>query len=489
MIKHGKRVVSVLALLTLAACSVGPAYQRPAVDTPAKFKEAYLSPEQARKWMVAHPSEGVDRGRWWKIFHDTALDSLEQQALAANQNLRAAAARVKQARALVSGARSALFPELDAGFGPNRQRASNASQGLSADAGNPPLTLWRAQAGISYEADLFGRVSSTVDAATASEQQSEALLRSVQLALQADVAQGYFQLRKLDADEKLYRKTVALRQKALDLMQNRYAAGDIGELDVARAKTELSSAQSQALGIARQRAVAEHALAILLGKPPADFTFGQDPLKRIVVDVPAGMPSSLLQRRPDVAAAERAMAAANARIGAAKSAFFPSLQITGAFGYESSELSDLFKWSSRAFLLGPLVGTALSLPIFDGGKRQASLDQARAQYEEDVAKYRQTVLVAFKEVEDNLANLRILGSQMKAQDDAVQAATRAAHMLHAQYREGSISYLDVIDGDRVLLQQQRASVELDGQRVDSTIGLIRAMGGGWGPVKIARNGP
>lgn len=480
MIKHLKSALSLTALMTLAACSVEPAYHRPSVDVPAAFKEAYLSPAQAHKWMAAHPAEASGRGEWWAVFNDPGLDRLERQALAANQNLKAAAARVKEARAQLGVARSALFPHLDSGFGPLRQRTSNASQGLPADASNPPTTLWRAQFGISYEADLFGRVSSATHAAAADTQQSEALFQSVRLALQADVAQAYFHLRRLDADADLYRKTLALRSAALDLTQRQYAAGDISDLNVARAKTELASTQSEALGIARERAVAEHALAILLGKPPADFSFKSDPLKRTTVTVPAGVPSSLLQRRPDIAAAERAMAAANARIGLAKSAFFPRLDVTGSFGYESSALGDLLKWSSRTFLLGPLVGTALSLPIFDGGQRSAQLDKARATYDEDVANYRQAVLVAFQQVEDSLANLRLLGGQMNAQDEAVQAAARAATMLHTQYREGSISYLDVIDGDRVLLQQRRASVALDEQRVDSTVALIRALGGGWG---------
>ena len=492
MIKATKFLLSTGAMLVLAACSVGPRYQRPSVDTPPAFKEAFMSPEAARQWKAAQPSEDMERGQWWKVFGDTTLNALEQQAMAGNHDLEAAAARLKQARALLHGSRSALFPQVDAGFGPTRQRASNASQGLPDDAPNAPATLWRGQASVSYEADLFGRVSANVNAATADEQQSEALFRSVQLALQADVAQSYYQIRELDAEQELYRETVQLREHTLQLMQRRYSEGDIGELDVARAKSELASAQSESLGIARRRATAEHALAILLGKAPAEFSFTQDPLQRISVNIPAGLPSSLLERRPDIAAAERSMAAANARVGAAKAAFFPRLDITGAYGYESSELGNLFQWSSRAFLLGPLVGTMLSLPIFDGGQRQAGLDRARAKYEEDVASYRQKVLIAFKEVEDNLASLRILGDQTRVQDDAVKASAHAAQLLHVQYREGSISYLDVIDGDRVLLQQRRVAVQLDGERASAAVNLIRAIGGGWAagkPVKDLARGP
>lgn len=476
-------------VLLLAGCAVGPDYQRPAADIPQAFKEATLSPEAAQRWKAAQPSDDISRGKWWAVFNDAELDALQEQALAANQDLKAAAARVTQARALQSGARGELFPRLDAGFGPTRQRASNDAQGLPADAPNSPATLWRAQAGLSYEVDLFGRIASGADAATADAQQSAALFHSVQLALQADVAQGYFLIRRLDAEQELYRSTVELRDKTLKLVERRYTEGDISELDVARAKSELASAQSESLGIARLRAVAEHALAILMGKTPAEFSIAPRALQRVAVGIPAGLPSSLLERRPDIAAAERAMAAANARIGAAQAAFFPRLNITGAFGYESSQLGDLLQWSSRSFLLGPLVGTMLSLPIFDGGQRQAGVDQARARYEEDVAKYRQTVLTAFREVEDGLSSLRILGDQSQVQDAAVMSAARAAELSQIQYREGSVSYLDVIDADRMVLQQRRVAVQLDGQRAHAAVDLIRAIGGGWDGLEKPAAGP
>lgn len=464
----------------LAGCAVGPDYERPSVKVPAAFKEATLSPEAAQRWKAAQPSDAMTRGRWWEIFNDAELNALQAQAMEANQDLKAAAARVTQARALQKGASAEWMPRVDAGFGASRQRASNASRGLSAEAPNPPLTLWRAQAGISYEVDLFGRIASTVDAATADTQQREALFRSVQLALQADVAQAYFLIRRLDTEQALYRSTVELRGKTLDLVERRYAQGDISELDVARAKSELATTQAQSLGITRQRSVAEHALAVLLGKTPAEFALPAHTLERVAVGIPAGLPSSLLERRPDIAAAERAMAAANARIGAARAAFFPRLSLTGAMGYESSELGDLLQWSSRTFLLGPLVGTMLSLPIFDGGQRQAGVDLARARYEEDVAAYRQTVLGAFRDVEDGLSSLRVLGQQTDVQDAAVQSAARAARLSQIQYREGSVSYLDVIDADRVVLQQRRAAVQLDGERAQTVVELIRAIGGGWG---------
>ena len=452
-------------LLALAGCSVAPDYRRPAVDTPAAYKEAPAVPAgQEGQWKPAAPAEDQPRGQWWRVFGDETLNALESQAAAANQDLKAAAARLAQARALQGEARSERYPRVDAGFGPTRQRPSPASQGRDDDGPSQPATLWRTSLGVSYEADLFGRVSSTVAAADAELGRSEALFRSVQLALQADVAQAYFLVRELDAERELYAGTVELRQHTLRLVQRRFDEGDISELDLARSRSELASARAQLLGVERRRAAAEHALAILLGRAPADFSLPAQPLARVSVQIPAGLPSSLLERRPDIAAAERAMAAANARIGAAQAAFFPRLELTGALGYESSQLGNLFEWSSRTFLLGPLVGTMLSLPIFDGGRRQAGLDLARARYEEDVAAYRQTVLGAFREVEDNLANLRILADQSRTQDEAVQASARAARLSQIQYREGSISYLDVIDADRTVLLERRAAVQLEGER-------------------------
>lgn len=480
------RVLAGSLLMTLvAACSVGPTYKRPDVDTPQAFKEAPLPASEAGTWKSAQPSEAMQRGQWWTIFNDETLNKLEDEALSANQDLKAAAARVRESRAGLDAARSAWFPELGVGFGPTRERSSPASQGLPQNAYVPPVTLWRAQSTVSYEAPLFGRVSDNVAASRADSQQSEALFRSVQLALQADVASNYFSLRELDAEQDLYRRTVTLREEGLKLVKHRYDAGEVSELDLQQATNSLASAKADAAGIARQRAASEHALAVLLGKPPAEFSFSQQPLEPVLARVPAGLPSSLLERRPDIAAAERAMAAANARVGLAKSAFFPQLDITGAFGYEASGLSQLFNWSSRTFLLGPFAGTALTLPIFDGGRRKADLTRARAQYDEQVANYRQQVLNAFREVEDSLADLRLLDDQIKAQNDAVNAAARAQHLSEAQYREGQVNYLDVLDSQRTVLLAQRQASQLAGAQAVATVSLIRALGGGWGDPKPA----
>jgi multidrug efflux system outer membrane protein len=472
-------------LLIMAGCSLAPKYEVPSTPTTATFKEAPqkpLTPAEAGTWKTAQPSEDVARGEWWKVFEDAKLNDLEQQALDANQNLKAAAARVKEARAMNQAARAGLFPSLDAGFGPTRQQVSAASQFQPDGTTVSQQTFWRAQASASYEVDLFGRVASTVDAARADTQRSEALFRSVMLALQADVAQNYFALRELDAESEVFTNAVALRQQALKLVQRRYTEGEITELDLSRAKAELATAQSDAMTVQRLRAASEHSLAVLLGKAPAEFSMTADPIKPVNLRVPPGLPSSLLERRPDIAAAERSMAAANSRIGIAKAAFFPSLTITGVGGFESATIGDLFKWSSRAFLLGPLAGTALNIPLFDGGRRKGNLANARAVYEEDVANYRQQVLVAFREVEDSLSDMRILEDQTKTQNEAVKASQRAADLSRSQYTEGAVNYLDVIDSERTVLQARRAAVQLQGVQAASTVNLIRALGGGWGDV-------
>lgn len=467
------------SLLVLAGCSLAPAYRKPDVATPAAFKEAPATQSDNGAWKIAQPSEALARGEWWIVFGDSTLNNLEKQAADANQNLKAAAARVKEARALNQAARAGLFPTVDAGFGPTREKLSAASQLEPDGTYIPQQTLWRAQASASYEVDLFGRVSNTVSAAKADQQQSEALFRSVQLALQADVAQNYLSLRELDSEAQIFATTVDLREQALKLVQDRFNEGETSELDLARAKSELASARADAMTVQRLRAASEHSLAVLLGESPSEFSMAANPLTPIDVRIPPGLPSSLLERRPDIAAAERAMAAANARIGVAKAAYFPSLSLTGTGGFEAATLADLFKWSSRAFLLGPLAGTALTVPIFDGGRRKGNLANARAVYEEDVADYRQQVLVAFREVEDNLSDLRILDDQTKAEAEAVAASNRAAQLSREQYADGAVNYLDVIDAERTVLRSQRTAVQLSGLQATATVNLIRALGGGW----------
>jgi multidrug efflux system outer membrane protein len=458
---------SLLALVFLAGCSLAPTLEQPAVESASTFKQ--LTPEERGNWKTAQPAEAQPRGEWWRAFNDPQLDALEAEASAANQSLKAAAARVAQARALVGVANAERSPRVDAGFGPSRIKP----------AGEPASTAWRGLLTVSYEVDLFGRVADSVAAARSDFEGLQAAFRSVQLALQADVAQTYFALRQADDELALLRDTLKLREDSVRLLQRRFDLGEINELDLSRARTELSTTRSDAIALERRRAQLEHALAVLLGKAPAAFSLDPAPLAGDMPAIPAGLPSTLLERRPDIAAASRTMAAANARIGAAKAAFFPVLNLTAQGGYESGELSDLFNWSSRTWALGPLFGTVLTLPIFDGGRNQANLERSYAVLEETVAGYRQEVLVAFAEVEDSLVDVRTLDEQGQATRDAVASASRALAIAQARYRAGATGYLDVLDAQRSLLLVQRLETQIRGARAGSTVALIRALGGGW----------
>jgi multidrug efflux system outer membrane protein len=478
-------MMTALVAAALAGCSVAPPYHRPDVPVGAAFKETV--PESAQ-WKRAQPGDALTRGQWWTVFDDATLDELQADAARANPTLQAGLARLAQARAAAGVADSQRFPQVDAGAGATRLRASPASLGLPADAEVAPQTLWRAQAFASYEVDLFGRVAASVAAARADVAQGEALYHSLLLAIQADVAQNYLVLRGLDAEIKLLAETVTLREQALALVERRFAAGEIAELDVARARTELATARSEHTGLARRRAEIEHALAVLVGKAPADLDLAARPLAFTPIAVPAGLPSALLERRPDIAAAERAMAAANARIGVARAAWFPRLTLTGLLGLEAANTGDLFRASSQTWALGPLAGTALSLTLFDGGRRRANEAGARAALDESAANYRQTVLGALRETEDALAGLRILAQQAREQHDAVAAAQRAADLSTSRYRAGYVNYLEVIDAERQVLATRRVATQVERERALATVALIRALGGGWeSPPRVAAN--
>jgi multidrug efflux system outer membrane protein len=470
--KFTPRFMPLIAALVLAGCAA-PAFQQPAVDVPSGFKEA----AEDGKWKPAQPAEAQARGEWWKAFNDATLDRLINEAAAANANLAVATARVKQARALAGVAESERVPQVGAQFGVQRAKASDVALALPAGTPVAPATAWQGKLTASYEVDLFGRVASNVSAAQADAAASEATYRSVLLALQADVAQTYFRLRAADAELAFLNETVRLREENVRINQRRYDLGDIGELDLARAKTELATTRSDAIAVERQRAQLEHALAVLLGKPAAAFSAENNPLlaSATLPAIPAGLPSALLERRPDIAAAQRAMIAANARIGVAKSAMFPALRLTANGGGESEDLSDLFKWSSRTWLAGAL----LSLPIIDGGRNRANVARSEAALEEAVAAYRQSVLTAFAEVEDNLVGLRTLAGQAQAIDDAVLSARRSAELAQKLYEAGRSSYLDLLDAQRNLASAERTAVQLRGTRATTTVALIRALGGGW----------
>src|SRR5450830_649819 len=353
--------------MLLAGCSTTKPPERVDMQLPSQYREA-TSLDGA--WQVAKPADDADRGRWWTVFNEPELSNLIDAATDNSPNLAIALARVKDARANAGVVDSARKFQLNGGFGPTRQRDNNTELN----------TQWRAQVNASYEVDLIGRLSDQSRAARLDAQAQEAAYRSVLLALQADVAQQFYTIRALDSELDILQKTIALRKDELRLVQHRYDAGDTSELDLAQARTELSVVQAEEESVKRSRAQQDHALAILLGKAPAEFTLAPAPLKASTVIVPAGLPSDLLERRPDIAQAQRQLAAASARVGVAKAAFYPKLVLTGTAGYQSNQLEDLFKWSSRSWLLGPLVGTALTLPIFDGGLNKSNLARADAGY-------------------------------------------------------------------------------------------------------------
>lgn len=476
-----------LCLITLlSGCSLAPDSPVPTPDLPASFKEGKAEADTPKGvWMEAQNLEAVDRGEWWKIFGDPKLDTLEQQALTANPSLAAAAAHVETARAAVRSEASTLFPKIT--LGGNAERAQPASAGSAAFGGNAnaqlnPYTLYSAQATASYEVDVFGRVRDNEKALSFDADAQAALYRSVLLALQADVAQHYFSLRALDTERALLRDTIAMREKATRIMQKRLDVGAVGEIDVSRTQTELASAQADLTALDRRRATLEHALAVLLGQMPASFTFEASPLEAIPPEIPPGLPSTLLQRRPDIVAAQAAMEAANARIGVARAAFFPLLTLTASGGYESMALSDIFTWSNRTWALGQLGGAALTWTIFDAGRNIARVDLAQARYQEALARYREQMLIAFRDVEDNLSEQRLLAAQAAQQDEAALAAARTTRLVQRRYDEGDANYFEVVDAQRNFLAAERGAIATQGARFLATVGLIRSLGGGWGAV-------
>jgi len=468
------------AAFLLAGCAA-PAFQQPDISVPSAFKESgqqaiHIAPDGTR-WQRAAPAEQQPRGEWWLVFHDAALTALIQEASDNNASLAVAAARVQQARALAGIARADRVPQVGASVGAQRVLKSPAE--LAQPPGTPesPHTAYAARLTASYEVDLFGRVSSSVAAARGDAEASQASFRSVLLSLQADVAQIYFRLRATDAELDTLAETVRLREENVRVNQRRFDLGDIGEFDLTRARTELSTTRAEAIGLQRQRASLEHALAVLLGKPAAHYTAGASPLLdgALMPAIPAGLPSALLQRRPDIAAAQHGMEAANARIGVARAALFPELNLAASAGGVAGNFPSVFKSTGESWLLG----AALAGPIIDGARYRAGVKRSEAALAESVAAYRQTVLTAFAEVEDNLAGLRILDGQSAEIADAVQSARRSADLAQKLYDAGRSSYLELLDAQRNLAAVERSAVQLRGNRAVTTVALIRALGGSW----------
>lgn len=483
-----RALTPLLAALVLAGCASAPLPPDAQLNVPPAYKEAGTAVTPPAGWKIAEPAEDQARGAWWTGFADPTLNSLQQRAQAASPTLAAAAARVQTARAALRGSEADQLPQLNLSAGATRSKSAAAEQGLAAGTDVAPATVWRAGLGASYEVDLFRRVANSVNAAQLDAAATEASYRSVLLALQADVAQTYFQLRTVDADVGVLERGLDLRTQTLTLIQKRLSAGDVSELDVARARTDLASTRAELQGLRGTRARAEHALALLLGQAPAGFSLPPQPLAvdASVPAVPPGLPSALLERRPDVVAAQAQMQAASARVGQAKSALFPALVLTANGGYASYELKDLFEWTTRSWLSSAV----LSLPLFDGGRNRANVSRAEAQLAESVASYRQSVLQAFGDVEDKLSTLSSVREQTSSLDEALVAARRSAELADKRYRAGEDSFLTLLDAQRSLLAVERQALQLRGAWATSTVGLIRSLGGGWAePATVAQVSP
>jgi multidrug efflux system outer membrane protein len=463
--RPSKGLASALAASALAGCSLAPAYRMPAVPTAASYKE--VPGWQAAGTAVAAP------GKWWQVFDDPTLSALEERLEGGNPNLAAAAARYAQARAQARGARADLFPQVGA----------EADYGRSRSSANRPFSPGTTQtfndatvgASLSYELDLFGRIANSVRAAAAEANASGSDLAAVRLGLQAALATDYFDMRGLDARIVLLRQTVDAYGKASGLTNTRHEGGVASGIDVSRADTQLATAKSELDGVLADRANLEHAIAILLGQSPSSFSLAVADTHSAPPVTPAGLPSTLLERRPDIAAAERRVYAANARIGVARAAFFPTLTLGAAGGYEATQGHNLLSASSGFWALGPL-GVALS--IFDGGARAAQVKVSRAEFDEAAANYRATVLTAFREVEDDLALSRQLAAQEQDQQVAARAAARTRDLSLIRYRDGAADYLEVVIAQTASLDAERSLLQIQSRRLDVAVDLVRALGGG-----------
>ncbi len=453
------------AIALVAGCTVGPDYVKPTATAPAAYKEM-------SGWKVAQPGDNVIRGAWWEIFGDSGLNTLEERVAVSNQNVAAAEAQFHQARALVEAARAGYFPTVRAGASYSRSRRSS-NVGGGSPAGSVSDYLLPVDA--SWELDLWGRVRRSVEAGRAGAQASAADLEAIRLSARAELAQNYFQLRSLDAQKRLLEETVLDYRKSLQLTTNRYAAGVVSKADVLQAETQLRTTEAQAIDVGVARAQLEHAIALLVGAPASDFSVPPTPLAGVPPVVPVGVPSELLERRPDIAAAERRVAAANAQIGVTKAAFYPNVTLSASGGFEAATLAKWLSWPSRFWAVGP----AISELVFDGGLRRAQTEQARAAYDAEVAAYRQAVLTGFQEVEDNLAALRILEEEARVQDDAVKAARQAVAVTSNQYKAGTVSYLNVLVAQTAALSDERTALDILGRRMTASVLLVKALGGGW----------
>jgi len=462
-----------ITLLGLSGCTVGPNYRRPAAEVPATYKEV-------GDWKPAQPNDQSLSGNWWEIFQDPQLNALEAQVNVSNQNLKAAEAQYTQARALLRYQRADYFPTVTVNPSATRNQFSANRQPHSAQFNGVTFTDLQIPFELSYQVDLWGRVRRTVESYRDQAQASAADLAAVNLSMHAQLALFYFQARMLDAEEQLLNSTVTQYEQALALIQSRFAGGIASDLEVQQAQTQLETTRAQAIDVGVARAQFEHAVAILIGKPPASFSLAPLPLTMPPPAIPVGLPSELLERRPDIAAAERRMASANAQIGVAKAAYYPNVNLGLTGGFESGAITTLLSGPSVLWSAGP---SAL-FTVFDVGRRRAASDQAIAAYDQTVANYRQTVLTGFQQVEDNVAALRILEHEAQVQQKAVDAAQKYLELANTRYQGGVTSYLEVTTAQSAALSNEVTAVNILGRRMVDAVTLIQALGGGWDPSEL-----
>jgi NodT family efflux transporter outer membrane factor (OMF) lipoprotein len=474
----------VFSVLALAGCAVGPNYHRPGAPVAQRFKEA-------EGWKPAEPREAASGTEWWSVFDDATLDELEKQIDVSNQTLKASEAAWRQAVALVSQARAGLLPTVAVTAGASRSGGPGGRAGTAATGGivpaptTHPTNQFDLTGNASWDIDIWGRIRRTIESDVANAQASEAELAAARLSAQATLASDYIQLRIADEQRQLLDQTVEGYTRALEITQNQYKVGVVAKADVITAQTQLQGAESQQIAIGVTRATLEHAIAVLIGKPPADFSLPAATLGTTVPVVPAGVPSSLLERRPDVADAERRMAAANAQIGVAVSAYFPDLTLNGSYGFVSNVVSHLVSAPNNLWSFG---GSATDT-LLDFGARPAQVRQARAAYDAAVATYRQTVLVALQQVEDELATLRILEQQVAVQEQTVKSANLAAQLTLNQYKAGTVAYTAVVTAQAIALGDAQALLTIRQNRLTASVALIQALGGGWNAASLGtRNG-
>ena len=492
--RRGLALAAGLSII-FTGCSVGPNYVRPPAPTPPAYKEN-------AGWKHAQPSDQLPRGKWWLIYNDPQLNALEDQVNISNQNLAQAEANFRQAVAQIRVARSAYFPTVGGGpsftrfkrsesLGSSRTTAGGASGTASSTSGGagigafPGATIndYLMNSAFTWELDIWGLVRRSVESAKATAQASDATLEGVRLSSQATLAQSYFQIRSLDEQKRLLDDAAADFKKVRDLTENRYHVGVAARNDVALSETQYKNTQAQAINLGVQRAQLEHAIATLIGKPASEFSIPKASMPTTVPSIPAGIPSELLERRPDIATAERNMASANAQIGVAIAAFFPTLTLSATGGFEASTVAQWFVWPSRFWSLGAAAGET----FFAGGQRIGKTQSARAAYDANVAAYRQTVLTGFQEVEDNLAALRILEEEWKVQDEAVKASKLSVQLSANQYKAGTISTLDLLTVMTVARNNERTEATVMGNRLNASVLLVKALGGGWSSSELPSN--